>query len=50
MQISIKTESNNQGITPDERTMLRQLFDTNKEDSEVKVQFSDLLLLQGLAK
>jgi hypothetical protein len=50
MQISIETESNNPGISQDERLMLRQLFDTKKEEPEVQVQFSDILLLQGLTK
>jgi hypothetical protein len=50
MQILIGTESNNPGITRDEQTMLRQLFDTKSEESDVQEQFIDLLLLQGLTK
>jgi hypothetical protein len=50
MQTVIETKINYQGITRDESLALRQLFDTKTDDPEAKVQFSDLLLLQGLTK
>lgn len=50
MQSVIETESNNQGITPDERTALRQLFDIKRDTLAVQEQFIDLLLLTGSTK
>ena len=50
MQTVIETKINYQGITRDESLALRQLFDTKKEESDVKEQFIDLLLHQGLTK
>jgi len=43
-------ENNNQGITPDERLALRQLFDSKREGLVAQEQIIDLLLLQGSLK
>jgi hypothetical protein len=50
MQRVVETENDNQGITPDERMALRQLFDIKREGLVVQEQFIDLLLLQGPIK
>jgi hypothetical protein len=50
MQNTTATECNSQGISPEERTILRQLFDKNNDDAEAQLQLSDLILLQGVIK
>jgi hypothetical protein len=50
MQRVIEAESDNQGITQDERMALRQLFDIKREGLVVQEQFIDFMLLEGSIK
>ena len=50
IQSVIEIESNNQGLTPDERQAIRHIFDCEEDFSIVPDQISDVLLPKGPIK